>query len=171
VDWHVFRWWWGVYTQGDGAGVTGGQNGEGAALCKLMVSNRIRKRSVKLEQLRTIARHHHRHAKRNRDITRAPKHSAHWVYVTSSNTWPARRPFGDGAPRQFVMCGHHKGLHRPGSGRGLFRPSSTIATGLALGERGREFGPSQEWPRSCGWFGEVRCAARPFVIGGIDGSR
>jgi len=25
-----FRWW-GVYTQGDGAGVTGGQNGEGRA--------------------------------------------------------------------------------------------------------------------------------------------
>ena len=26
-----FRWW-GVYTQGDGAGVTGGKNGEGRAL-------------------------------------------------------------------------------------------------------------------------------------------
>ena len=35
-----FRWW-GVYTQGDGAGVTGGQNGEGRALQCFMVRIRI----------------------------------------------------------------------------------------------------------------------------------
>ena len=35
-----FRWW-GVYTQGDGAGVTGGQGGEGRALQCFMVRIRI----------------------------------------------------------------------------------------------------------------------------------
>ena len=35
-----FRWW-GVYTQGDGAGVTGGKNGEGRALQRFMVRIRI----------------------------------------------------------------------------------------------------------------------------------
>ena len=32
-----FRWW-GVYTQGDGAGVTGGQGGKGRALVHLCAS-------------------------------------------------------------------------------------------------------------------------------------
>ena len=32
-----FRWW-GVYTQGDGSGVVGGQNGEGKALPYFMFS-------------------------------------------------------------------------------------------------------------------------------------
>src|SRR5580704_19706328 len=33
--------WWGVYTQGDGAGVTGGRAGEGRALQRFMVRIRI----------------------------------------------------------------------------------------------------------------------------------
>src|SRR6201988_5527186 len=37
-----FRWW-GVYTQGDGAGVTGGEGGEGKALQRFMGRIRIPK--------------------------------------------------------------------------------------------------------------------------------
>ena len=40
-----FRWW-GVYTQGDGAGVTGGQDGEGRALQCFMVQNPDSQRSA-----------------------------------------------------------------------------------------------------------------------------
>src|SRR5437588_1919965 len=49
-----FRWW-GVYTQGDGAGVTGGQGGEGRALQRFMVRIRIPNGLLRSDQLRTIA--------------------------------------------------------------------------------------------------------------------
>src|SRR6202049_3046765 len=49
-----FRWW-GVYTQGDGAGVTGGQGGEGRALQCFMVRIRIPNGLLTSDQLRTIA--------------------------------------------------------------------------------------------------------------------
>src|SRR6185295_7234739 len=49
-----FRWW-GVYTQGDGNGVVGGQNGEGKALPYFMVRIRIPKGILTSHQLRTIA--------------------------------------------------------------------------------------------------------------------
>src|SRR6202021_3697964 len=53
-----FRWW-GVYTQGDGAGVTGGQGGEGRALQCFMVRIRITNGLLSSEQLRPFATLHH----------------------------------------------------------------------------------------------------------------
>src|ERR1700730_4655255 len=47
--------WWGVYTQGDGAGVAGGQGGEGRALQRFMVRIRIPNGMMSSRQLRTIA--------------------------------------------------------------------------------------------------------------------
>src|SRR5881398_1781832 len=49
-----FRWW-GVYTQGDGAGVVGGQGGQGRALPYFMVRIRIANGLLTSTQLRTIA--------------------------------------------------------------------------------------------------------------------
>src|SRR3954451_5111355 len=49
-----FRWW-GVYTQGDGAGVTGGQGGEGRALQRFMLRIRILNGIVSSPHLRAIA--------------------------------------------------------------------------------------------------------------------
>ena len=49
-----FRWW-GVYTQGDGAGVVGGQGGEGKALPCFMVRIRIPNGILNSSQLRTIS--------------------------------------------------------------------------------------------------------------------
>src|ERR1700749_4600752 len=49
-----FRWW-GVYTQGDGAGVIGGKNGEGRALQRFMVRIRIPNGFLTSQQLRTVA--------------------------------------------------------------------------------------------------------------------
>src|SRR2546430_17373743 len=48
-----FRWW-GVYTQGGGAGVVGGENGEGKALPYFMVRIRIPNSFLKAHQLLMI---------------------------------------------------------------------------------------------------------------------
>src|SRR5580704_14134543 len=49
-----FRWW-GVYTQGDGAGVVGGKDGMGRALPFFMLRIRIPNGLLRSDQLRAIA--------------------------------------------------------------------------------------------------------------------
>ena len=46
---------WGVYTQGDGAGVTGGSGGEGRAVPFFMLRIRVPNGLLSSTQLRTIA--------------------------------------------------------------------------------------------------------------------
>ncbi len=75
-----FRWW-GVYTQGDGAGVTGGQNGEGKALPCFMVRIRIPNGLLTSHQLRTIADLTHRYAHGIADITVRQNIQLHWVTI------------------------------------------------------------------------------------------
>ncbi|MGA3087035.1 MAG: nitrite/sulfite reductase [Terriglobales bacterium] len=75
-----FRWW-GVYTQGDGAGVTGGQGGEGRALDCFMVRIRIPNGLLSSEQLRTIADLTHRYAHGIADITVRQNIQLHWVTI------------------------------------------------------------------------------------------
>ncbi len=75
-----FRWW-GVYTQGDGAGVTGGQNGEGRALQRFMVRIRIPNGLLSSHQLRTIADLTRRYANGIGDITVRQNIQLHWVTI------------------------------------------------------------------------------------------
>src|ERR1700723_290744 len=75
-----FRWW-GVYTQGDGAGVTGGQGGEGRALQCFMVRIRITNGLLSSEQLRTIAELTRRYAHGIADITVRQNIQLHWVTI------------------------------------------------------------------------------------------
>jgi sulfite reductase (ferredoxin) len=75
-----FRWW-GVYTQGDGAGVTGGQNGEGRALQRFMVRIRIPNGLLRSEQLRTIADLTQRYARGIADITVRQNIQLHWITI------------------------------------------------------------------------------------------
>jgi sulfite reductase (ferredoxin) len=75
-----FRWW-GVYTQGDGTGVTGGQNGEGRALQCFMVRIRIPNGLLRSEQLRTIAALTRRYAHGIADITVRQNIQLHWVTI------------------------------------------------------------------------------------------
>jgi sulfite reductase (ferredoxin) len=75
-----FRWW-GVYTQGDGAGVTGGQNGEGKALPCFMVRIRIPNGQLRSQQLRTIADLTQRYAKGIADLTVRQNIQLHWVTI------------------------------------------------------------------------------------------
>ena len=75
-----FRWW-GVYTQGDGAGVVGGQGGEGRALPHFMVRIRIPNGLLLSHQLRTIGDLTQRYARGIADITVRQNIQLHWVTI------------------------------------------------------------------------------------------
>jgi sulfite reductase (ferredoxin) len=75
-----FRWW-GVYTQGDGAGVLGGANGEGKALPYLMLRIRLGNGIVSSRQLRAIAELSEKYARGSADITVRQNIQLHWVTV------------------------------------------------------------------------------------------
>jgi sulfite reductase (ferredoxin) len=77
-----FRWW-GVYTQGDGAGVTGGQGGEGRALQRFMVRIRIPNGMMSSNQLRAIADLTRRYANGIADLTVRQNIQLHWVTIES----------------------------------------------------------------------------------------
>jgi sulfite reductase (ferredoxin) len=76
-----FRWW-GVYTQGDGAGVVGGKNGEGKALRYFMVRIRIPNGLLRARQLRVIAQATDRFARSTADLTVRQNVQLHWVTIT-----------------------------------------------------------------------------------------
>jgi sulfite reductase (ferredoxin) len=71
--------WWGVYTQGDGAGVVGGKNGEGKALPYFMVRVRIPNGILRASQMRAIADLSRRHGRGVADITVRQNLQLHWV--------------------------------------------------------------------------------------------
>ncbi len=75
-----FRWW-GVYTQGDGAGVLGGEGGEGRALPYFMVRLRIPNGLLRSAQLRTIANLTSQYARGIADITVRQNIQLHWVTI------------------------------------------------------------------------------------------
>jgi len=75
-----FRWW-GVYTQGDGSGVLGGQNGEGRALPYFMVRIRIPNGLLRSDQLRTIAELSKQYARGVADITVRQNIQLHWISI------------------------------------------------------------------------------------------
>ena len=71
--------WWGVYTQGDGVGVTGGTGGEGRGTPYFMVRIRIPNGVLDAAKLRTIADLGERHARGIVDITVRQNFQLHWV--------------------------------------------------------------------------------------------
>jgi sulfite reductase (ferredoxin) len=77
-----FRWW-GVYTQGDGLGVTAGKNGVGKALQRFMVRVRIPNGIMTSRQLRAIADLTRIHANGIADLTVRQNIQLHWVTIES----------------------------------------------------------------------------------------
>jgi sulfite reductase (ferredoxin) len=75
--------WWGVYTQGDGAGVLGGQGGEGKALPYFMLRIRIPNGLLRSDQLRTIASLTERYARGVADLTVRQNIQLHWITIES----------------------------------------------------------------------------------------
>jgi sulfite reductase (ferredoxin) len=72
---------WGVYTQGDGAGVIGGTGGEGKALPYFMVRIRIPNGLLLAHQAKTIASVIERYARGNADLTVRQNIQLHWVTI------------------------------------------------------------------------------------------
>jgi sulfite reductase (ferredoxin) len=77
-----FRWW-GVYTQGDGAGVLGGKGGEGKALQRFMLRIRIPNGLLRSQQLRAIADLTERYARSIADLTVRQNIQLHWITIES----------------------------------------------------------------------------------------
>lgn len=75
-----FRWW-GVYTQGDGEGVTGGKDGVGRALQRFMVRIRIPSGILTSHQLRAIADLTRKYANGIADLTVRQNIQLHWVTI------------------------------------------------------------------------------------------
>ena len=75
-----FRWW-GVYTQGDGAGVVSGKGGVGKALPFFMLRIRIPNGLLRSDQLRTIAKLTRLYARGTADLTVRQNIQLHWVTI------------------------------------------------------------------------------------------
>jgi len=75
-----FRWW-GVYTQGDGAGVVAGQGGEGKALPCFMLRIRIPNGLLNSRQLRTVARLTEQYGRGVADLTVRQNIQLHWITI------------------------------------------------------------------------------------------
>lgn len=72
---------WGVYTQGDGAGVIGGSGGEGKSTPYFMVRIRVPNGLLSSEQVRAVADVAERYARGVADITVRQNFQLHWVTI------------------------------------------------------------------------------------------
>jgi len=75
--------WWGIYTQGDGVGATGGKGGEGIVSDYFMMRIGIPNGILTSDQLRTIAGITKNHARNLADITVRQCIQLHWLTVES----------------------------------------------------------------------------------------
>ncbi len=74
---------WGVYTQGDGAGVTGGQGGEGKSVPFFMLRIRIPNGLLTSHQVRVIADLSEQHGNGVADLTVRQNIQLHWIRLES----------------------------------------------------------------------------------------
>ncbi len=83
-EWAEFYFkWWGVYTQGDGAGVTGGKDGQGKATEYFMMRIGLPNGMLTAHQLRTIGELTKKHARNLADITTRQNIQLHWLTIES----------------------------------------------------------------------------------------
>ncbi|HEY1903151.1 MAG TPA: nitrite/sulfite reductase [Terracidiphilus sp.] len=75
--------WWGIYTQGDGVGATGGKGGEGVTSDYFMIRIGIPNGIVSSSQLRVIAQITKKYARNLADITVRQAIQLHWLTVES----------------------------------------------------------------------------------------
>ena len=75
--------WWGIYTQGDGAGATGGKGGEGLVSDYFMMRIGIPNGIVSASQLRVIAGLTRKYARNLADITVRQNIQLHWLTIES----------------------------------------------------------------------------------------
>jgi sulfite reductase (ferredoxin) len=83
-DWaSAYFKWWGIYTQGDGVGATGGKGGEGLASEWFMMRIGIPNGIVSASQLRTIGGIARRFGRNLADITVRQNIQLHWLTIES----------------------------------------------------------------------------------------
>jgi sulfite reductase (ferredoxin) len=75
--------WWGIYTQGDGVGATGGKGGEGLASDYFMMRIGIPNGIISASQLRVIAGLTRKYARNLADITVRQNIQLHWLTIES----------------------------------------------------------------------------------------
>jgi sulfite reductase (ferredoxin) len=75
--------WWGIYTQGDGVGATGGKGGEGLASEYFMMRIGIPNGIVSASQLRTIGQITQKYGRNLADITVRQNIQLHWLTIES----------------------------------------------------------------------------------------
>jgi sulfite reductase (ferredoxin) len=75
--------WWGIYTQGDGVGATGGKGGEGLASDFFMMRIGIPNGIVTSHQLRTIGGLARKYGRNLADITVRQNIQLHWLTIES----------------------------------------------------------------------------------------
>jgi len=75
--------WWGIYTQGDGVGATGGKGGEGLATDYFMMRIGIPNGILSASQLRVIGDITRKHARNLADITVRQNIQLHWLTIES----------------------------------------------------------------------------------------
>ena len=75
--------WWGVYTQGDGLGVTGGSGGEGKTSPYFMMRIGMPNGLLTSHQTRVIANLTKKHARNLADITTRQNIQLHWLTIDS----------------------------------------------------------------------------------------
>ena len=79
----VYFKWWGIYTQGDGVGATGGKGGEGLASDYFMMRIGIPNGIVTSHQLRTIGGLARKYGRNLADITVRQNIQLHWLTLES----------------------------------------------------------------------------------------
>ena len=83
-EWANFYFkWWGIYTQGDGVGATGGKGGEGVTTEWFMMRIGIPNGILTAHQLRTIGNITRKHARNLADITVRQAIQLHWLTIES----------------------------------------------------------------------------------------
>ena len=83
-DWaSAYFKWWGIYTQGDGVGATGGKGGEGLASEYFMMRVGIPNGILSSHQLRTIGGITRKYANNLADITTRQNIQLHWLTIES----------------------------------------------------------------------------------------
>ena len=75
--------WWGIYTQGDGAGAIGGTGGEGKATQYFMMRIALPNGLLHSNQLRAIAQISERYARSIADLTVRQNIQLHWLTIES----------------------------------------------------------------------------------------
>jgi sulfite reductase (ferredoxin) len=82
-EWNLYFRWWGIYTQGDGAGVTGGKGGEGKATEYFMLRVPLANGILRPDQARVLADIARRQGRNLADITVRQNIQFHWLTVES----------------------------------------------------------------------------------------